>query len=209
MKTISYCITACNEAAELDRLLTQLDKHIRPEDEILVQLDEGSYTIDVLNVANKFNVGTPYIYHRIWFSLNNNFATFKNNVKKFATRDYYFLIDADEYLSEGLLEHLPTILEDNPTVDIWALPRINTVEGLTSEDIQTWGWRVDEKGWVNYPDFQTRICKNQKDIWWEGKVHERLTGPSKVVVALPEGFDLLHPKDIERQRRQNALYSKI
>lgn len=210
MKSISYCITVCNEHEELDRLLTQLDKHLRPEDEILVQMDTDNYTKEVLAVCNKFNMGqTKYEYHRIWFPLNNNFAEFKNNVKKFATRDYYFLIDADEYLSDALLEHLPTILEDNPDFDIFALPRINTVEGLTQAHIDAWRWQVNEQGWVNYPDHQTRVCRNDKDVWWEGKVHERLTGVNKKLVALPPGFDLIHPKDIKRQEHQNGYYNQI
>jgi len=210
MVTISYCITVCNEHEELDRLLAQLDKHLRPEDEVLVQMDTDKYTDEVLAVCNKYNMGqTKYEYHRIWFPLNNNFAEFKNNVKKYATRDYYFLIDADEYLSDGLIEHLPTILNDNPEVDIFALPRINTVEGLTQEHINAWRWQVNEQGWVNYPDHQTRVCKNVKDIWWEGKVHERLLGENKVTMGLPPGFDLIHPKDITRQEKQNGYYNQI
>ena len=39
MTTISYAITAWNEAVELDRLLSQLSEHVRPEDEIVVLLD--------------------------------------------------------------------------------------------------------------------------------------------------------------------------
>jgi hypothetical protein len=108
------------------------------------------------------------------------------------------------------MEHLPTILEDNSTVDIWALPRINTVDGLTQAHIDAWRWHVDERGYVNYPDPQTRVCKNVDDIWWVGKVHERLIGPKEAFTAvLPAGFDLIHPKEIKRQEQQNGYYDKI
>jgi glycosyltransferase involved in cell wall biosynthesis len=142
------------------------------------------------------------------YPLNGDFASFKNHLKKFCTKDYIFQIDADEYLSEELLLSLPEILELNPEVELYAVPRINTVEGLTQEHIQKWGWNVNENGWVNYPDYQTRILKNIPEINWINKVHERLVG-AKNTVLLPEGYDLIHPKTIEKQEKQNQLYSTI
>lgn len=213
MPSISYAITACNEHAELERLLDQLNEHIRPEDEIMLQLDRGA-TKEVEKAAIKYNIGTDYEYHRIWFPLDNDFASFKNNLKRHCTRDYIFQIDADEYLSNTLILNLPDILEANPEIDIYAVPRINTVEGLTQEHIQQWGWRVDEKGWVNYPDYQVRLCKNIPQFKWVGKVHERIIGDDGFnanVSFLPTGYDLelIHPKDIKRQEKQNAYYNTI
>ena len=65
--------------------------------------------------------------------------------------DYIFHLDADEIPHEILMAQIHTILEMNE-VDLVCLPRENTVEALTQEWIQRWGWRVTEKGWVNYPD---------------------------------------------------------
>ena len=48
--SISYAITACNEHVELDRLLSQLTEHIRPEDEIIVQMDTPSLVMYLLNL---------------------------------------------------------------------------------------------------------------------------------------------------------------
>ena len=39
------------------------------------------------------------------------------------------------------------------------VPRVNTVEGLTQEHINKWRWNVNENGWINWPDYQTRINK--------------------------------------------------
>lgn len=210
MKTLSYAITACNEHVELERLLDQLQTSVRPEDEIMLQLDTTA-TEEVKKVAEKYNIFCKCEYHRIYASLNNDFASFKNNLKNHCTRDYVFFIDADEYLSDTLLHTIAEVIEFNPRIDIYALPRINTVEGLTQEDIQKWGWSVNDKGWVNYPDPQTRICRNIPTIQWVGKVHERLTGPpiTTAVAQLPEEFDLLHPKTITRQRLQNSYYSTL
>ena len=213
MPSISYAITACNEHVELERLLDQLNKHLRPEDEIMLQLDSNA-TEEVKKVAVKYNIGTDYEYHRIWYPLNNDFASFKNHLKSICSRDYIFQIDADEYLSDTLISNLPDILEINPEVDIYAVPRINTVEGLTQEHIQKWGWRVDERGWVNYPDYQVRLCKNTPQFKWVGKVHERIIGDDGFnanVSFLPTGHDLelIHPKTIDRQEKQNNYYNTL
>ena len=209
MVTISYAITACNEHVELERLLDQLNEHIRPEDEIVVQLDTTA-TEEVKQVAKKYNIGTRYEYHRIFHSLNNDFASFKNNLKSHCSRDYIFQIDADEYLSNELLQYLPEILEMNPEIELYAVPRINTVEGLTPGHILKWGWRVNEKGWVNYPDHQQRVFKNIDRIKWVNKVHERIIG-ARTTEPFPDGFNLnlIHPKTIERQEKQNNYYNTL
>jgi glycosyltransferase involved in cell wall biosynthesis len=202
MIAISYAITACNEHEELERLLDQLYPALRDIDEIILQIDTTA-TEEVKEVAFKYSNITVTA-----FPLAGDFAMFKNNLKNYCTKDYIFQIDADEYLSEELLASLPEILEMNPEVELYAVPRINTVEGLTPEHIQKWRWHVNQEGWVNYPDHQTRILKNIPEINWINKVHERLVG-AKTTVPLPEGYDLIHPKTIERQERQNNYYNTI
>jgi glycosyltransferase involved in cell wall biosynthesis len=201
MPSISYAITACNEHVELDRLLNQLSSSIRDEDEIVVQMDITA-TDEVKDVVNKYKLMNYF------HPLNKDFATFKNNLKGLCTKDYIFQIDADEYLSEELLTYLPAILEDNHSVEMFSLPRINTVEGLTQEHIRQWGWRVDERGWVNYPDYQNRILRNKPEIYWVNKVHEKIIG-AMTTTEIPPGLDLIHPKTIDRQEKQNNYYNTI
>jgi glycosyltransferase involved in cell wall biosynthesis len=202
MANISFAITACNEHIELERLLKQLDKNIKKGDEIVVQLDITA-TQEVKDVVSKYKL-INYIH-----PLNNDFATFKNNLKSICTNEWIFFIDADEYLSDDLLFNIHEILDANEgIVDVISVPRINTVDGLTREHIDKWRWFVDENGYVNYPDYQTRICSNKSSIIWVNKVHERLTG-WKTTANLPYGYDLIHPKTIERQERQNNYYNTI
>jgi hypothetical protein len=201
MPSISYAVTACNEHVELDRLLSQLTEHIRPEDEIVIQMDITA-TNEVKAVVNKYKLMNYF------HPLNKDFATFKNNLKGLCTKDYIFQIDADEYLSEELLTYLPAILEDNSSVEMFSIPRINTVEGLTQEHIRQWGWRVDEKGWVNYPDYQNRILRNKPEIHWVNKVHEKIIG-AMITTEIPPGLDLIHPKTIDKQEKQNNYYNTI
>jgi len=208
MPTISYAITACNEHVELERLLNQLNESIRLEDEIVVQLDITA-TAEVKAVAEKYNVGAPYEYHRIQATLNNDFASFKNNLSEHCTRDYIFQIDADEYPHPELIENLPALLEHNPEIDVFLVPRINTVEGLTEEHIRKWGWNV-QNGRVNFPDYQWRIWINKKNIKWINKVHERLDGFGLYCnLPLLDELCLYHPKDIIRQEKQNNFYNTL
>jgi len=213
MPSISYAITVCNEHVELDRLLSQLSS-IRDEDEIVVQMDVSQNDIPTLPEDKKKVLG--YIMNLqeqghirvILHPLNNDFASFKNNLKGLCSKDYIFQIDADEYLSEDLLTYLPAILEDNNSVEMFSVPRINTVEGLTEQHVKQWGWRVDERGWVNYPDYQNRILKNKPEIHWVNKVHEKIIG-ARTTTEIPPGLDLIHPKTIERQEKQNNYYNTI
>lgn len=199
MPSISYAITACNEHRELFFLLDILRNNIRKEDEIVIQLDSNA-TQEVRDIAKDY----------IEFPLNKDFASFKNNLSKHCSKDFIFQIDADEYIQSWFIESLPKILAYNPTVEVLLVPRINTVSGLTDEHIQKWGWNVNEKGWVNFPDYQSRIWKNNDKIRWINKVHERLDGFTEFS-PLPqmEEYCLFHPKDIERQERQNLLYQII
>jgi hypothetical protein len=201
MPSISYAITACNEHVELERLLSQLSSSIRDEDEIVVQMDLNA-TDEVANVVRKYNLLKTY------YPLSNDFASFKNNLKNICTKEYIFQIDADEYLSDQLIEWLPTVLEVNKEVEMFSVPRINTVEGLTEAHIKKWRWNVSEGGCVNYPDYQNRIFKNKPEIHWVNKVHEKLVG-AMVTTEIPYGLDLMHPKTIERQEKQNNYYNTL
>jgi hypothetical protein len=106
------------------------------------------------------------------------------------------------------MESMPGILEVNTDVEMFSVPRVNTVEGLTEAHIKQWGWYVNQDGWVNYPDYQNRILKNIPTIQWVNKVHEKIIG-AMVTCSLPEGFDLYHFKTIEKQEKQNNYYNTI
>ena len=204
MPSISYAISACNEHVELERLLNQLDRNIRDIDEVVIQLDVTA-TPAVEEVCYKYPAFTL-----IQFPLNNDFASFKNNLKNKCSRDYIFQIDADEYPHPELLETLPSILEANDDTDVFLVPRINTVEGLTEQHIKQWGWNVTGDSRVNFPDYQWRIWKNIPKIKWINKVHERLDGFGLYTNFPPlDEMCLYHPKTIDRQEKQNNYYNTI
>jgi len=205
---ITYAITVCNEFIEIQRLVGFLLQHKRIQDNIVILYDEANGDPEIENFLRSHSVNGEFAWHKAKF--DRHFANWKNKLTSFCTGDYIFQIDADEIPHEKLIEVLPEILEENIECDIIMVPRVNTVKGLTQEHIQKWGWRVDEKGWVNWPDEQWRIYKNKPEIYWVNKVHERLEG-FKVWTHLPiiEEFALYHPKTIEKQEKQNNLYNNL
>jgi glycosyltransferase involved in cell wall biosynthesis len=203
---ISYAIPVHNEYEEIDRLLEHLLKHKKEVDEIVVQCDEGNTTGNVYKVLDKYKDKV----HIIEFPLNRDFASFKNNLKNHCTGDWIFQIDADELPDEYLIDTLPSILKNNPNTEVFWVPRINTVQGITREHIKKWGWNIDNNGRINFPDYQCRILQNTPSIQWVSKVHEVLYGhKSQTQLPSNDEFCLIHPKSIERQEHQNKLYSTI
>ena len=204
---ISYAIPVCNEHVELKKLLDFLHKNIDEKDEIVVQCDKGNTTPEVYEVLGTWQGGPLKV---IEFPLNGHFSNFKNNLKEHCTGDWIFQIDADELPHESLITNLKSLLELNPTTEMFLVPRVNTVEGLTQEHINKWRWNVNEKGWVNWPDYQTRIIQNGPKIKWQNKVHEQIIGIStKGALPTEEEWCLYHPKSIGRQEAQNNFYDSL
>ena len=201
---ISYAILTHNEGRYIQKLLDFLVNNKRSEDEIVIVDDFSSeeLTLDTLE-RYKDNV---QIYYREF----DGDHTQKNFLNNKCTGDYIFQLDADEIVTLEFLHLLPQLLEANKETDLFLVPRINTVEGLTQDHIDKWRWNVNDKGWVNYPDYQMRLYRNNADIKWTGLLHSIITG-HKSYIALPqvELYSMLHPKEIQRQEEQNNLYDKI
>jgi glycosyltransferase involved in cell wall biosynthesis len=206
---ISYTITACNEDKDLEKLLNVLRTYIKDEDEIILQLDKENTTEEVRNISSIYKERIPSL-NVIEFSLNGDFASFKNNLRTHSTKKWIFNIDADEIPSGFLIENLNTILSENDELDVLIVPRWNVVDGITQEHINKWRWRFDDLGRINWPDWQMRIYKNKEQIRWKNKVHEVLEGFEKYAM-LPEDKDycLFHNKTIQRQEKQNDFYNTI
>ena len=225
--TISYCIAVHNEHVELNLLLEQLFKFLGPNDEIIVQGDQGKVTNRVISVLHSYTKDARLVY--LEYPLQKDFATFKNNMVKQAKKDYVFLLDADEFPPDFLLSNLEFILEANSEIEVIRIPRTNVVQGLTNQHIKKWKWKVDlvqiqgsefqtvlrEKynittdqiSIVNFPDYQSRIWKNHLGIEYYGKVHEQLED-FKSYSHLPADleYSIFHVKGIDRQEKQNEFY---
>ncbi len=202
---ISYGITVHNEAEELEKLLGKLILSIDEEDEVVICVDGDDE--NVKGVIELYSIDSRVIHYNR--KLSKDFSAQKNSVIEKASGDYIFHIDADEYPHKVLLLQLKRIIEMNDNVDLMWIPRINTVDGMTQEDIQKWGWKVTEKNWVNYPDYQARVFRRDDTIRWTRPLHEYITG-IKTYAHLPpqKELSLYHPKTIEKQTQQNMFYNE-
>ena len=204
---ISYSILTHNEDESLQRLLEFLVKHKDEEDEIVILDDysDNPKTIEILDVMTSMYEMTFEQRH-----LLKDYAGQKNFLKNMCTGDYIFNLDADELPHKQLIKNIKPILESNPTIDLYWVPRVNTVDGITQEHIDKWRWNVNEKGWVNWPDYQGRIWRNRPNILWKNKVHEVLHGYKEhTYLPMEEEFCFYHPKDIDKQEKQNKFYEGI
>lgn len=230
---ISYCIAVHNEHKELNLLLNRLTNFIDLDDEIIIQGDQGKVTNQVVSVIRSF-IGSDSRVNYVEYPLNNDFATFKNNLIKQARGEFVFLIDADEYPSSTVLVELKNLLQ-SANSDVFALTRLNVVNGLTQEWIDKWHWKVEpfdisdtefedvllncydmeissksEIELVNFPDYQLRIWRNGIGIEYNRPVHEILVNyNANNLQILGTEYCLYHVKEMDRQIKQNSFYDKI
>ena len=204
---ISYAITVCNEFVEIQRLVNFLVANKRHQDEIIIQFDSTNGDPEIEAYLRTHSVNAEFNWH--FYEFQGDFSHMKNHLTDMCTGDYIYQIDADEMPSTYVLDMLPEVLQHN-SVDVLKVPRINTVEGITPEHIETWNWCVNEHGWINFPDFQWRIYKNNGKIKWINRVHEVLEG-YKTMSYLPTETEwcLVHNKTIKKQEQQNKLYNGL
>lgn len=205
---ISYAITVCNEFEEIIKLLTQLLNYKGENSEIVVLLDVPKASPELVEYlelqanADKINL--------IESDFGGDFAEWKNLLNSECKGEWIFQLDADEFLEPDLIANLEEILESNSDKDMIVVPRINIVNGITDEHIQKWNWKVNENGWINFPDYQTRIYKNSEKIGWVNKVHERIVGFENYSnFPSYEIYCIKHIKDIKRQEKQNEYYNTL
>ena len=205
---ITYAITVCNEFLEIQRLVAFLLTHKRLQDNIVILFDETNGDPEIEMFLRAHSINGEFSWHKDKFQ--GHFADWKNKLTSLCSGDYIFQIDADEMPCTPIIESLPFLLEQNPDVEVYLVPRVNTVEGMSQDHMQQWGWNVNSEGWVNWPDYQWRIYKNVPTIKWKNKVHEQLTGFVQYAnLPMEEDYSLYHPKTIERQIKQNEYYNTL
>lgn len=210
----SFAITTHNEGNSIKYLLDSILNAEKDYDFEIVILDDYSTekaTLDILNLYGKYiNIKVKYE------KFNNNFAAHKNLLNSYCEGDYIINIDADEYLDSFLVSNIDKIVESNPDIELFWVPRVNVVYGLTDQHVRMWKWRVSAVDWcehpvINFPDYQARIYKNlPSKIKWHRKVHEYIQG-AETFTYLPatKEYCIMHEKPIFKQEQQNKLYGEI
>lgn len=204
---ISFGILVHDERISFKKLLDSIIDAKKGYDyEIVVIYDrpEGNEKTGTDKIIENYKDHIKVFHH----PLNNDYGAQKNFMTEKCSGDYIVNPDADELFSDYVLENADMLAAQSEV--IW-LPRINTVKDMTTEWAQRFGYRVNEKGWINWPDPQARIYKNDYPrIKWINKVHETLFGhESFAVLPEDERLAILHPKTLDRQIKQNEKYAKI
>lgn len=205
---ISFAITTHNEGQYIQDLLNQLIPFCLDSGDEIVIVDDYSTeetTVRILEEHRNHDIVKIFSHE-----LMGNFAEHKNYLTSKCTGEYIFQVDADETINPDFLDNLHSLLELNPEADLFWVPRVNVVSGLTADDVARWNWRVDYRGWVMFPDYQSRLYKNKSHISWKGKVHEQISGyGSFLTLPAEEEWSLYHIKTIDRQREQNTFYETL
>ena len=198
---ISYAICVCDEHRELNSLLSFLVHVIDKDDEINILVDSGKVTPKVKSVLHQFN--DRIVVNERKFC--GNFSTHRNYHITKCTGDYIFVLDADEIPQENLIKNIKTF-----DSDILFIPRINIIQGYTEDWCKRMNFRVNEVGWINWPDYQGRFFKNDGKIKWSLGLHERLMGSNKVSQFQADpSVAIWHIKSIQKQDTQDLFYKNL
>jgi len=213
MPTLSYLVTVHNEDRTLSNLLTRLIGFVGTDDEIVI-LDDFSDNPECQKVLSEYSkMDSIRLFQH---ALDHNYGEHKNYGNKQCTKEWIFQLDGDELPSETLLGNVKDIIDANPEIELFLLPRINDFRGVTEDHAKQWGWRLspcptcENRPIIKWPDYQGRLYKNVPDrIRWDRRLHEKLEGAMKFAI-LPADFDLAlyHDKSIETQLNTNKRYNK-
>ena len=209
--SISYLVTCKNTGFPLQFLLERLYKYSEGNECII--LDDYSDDKDTLGILQNVVRDGNGFFQLHQHKLDNSYSEHKNYGKSLCKNSYIFQIDDDELPSETLLESLKEIIELNPTIDLFWIPRINDFKGVNHQNAAQWGWRLtpyEDRFIVNFPDLQGRLFRNVDYMRWERRLHEKVEG-AKTYVHLPHEYELSlhHNKTIEKQIQTNLRYNKM
>jgi len=136
--------------------------------------------------------------------MKDNLTVISRNIEIFhnfkCSGDYIFLIDADEMPQETLLKRVKEIINETKG-DVIMVPRINIHPGSTVEWLTKNQFKANEMGWINWPDYNCRIFKNDPTkICFANSLHESITGYENRVTLnpIPE-LAIWHIKSVEKQ----------
>jgi len=181
MKNISGCLICYNEEKVIRRALESLSKVV---DEIV--LYDSFSTDKTLDIAKEF--GCTIYQHEF-----DNHRNQKNRAIEKCTKDWIFLIDADEYLEQKLIDNVESLTNNTEMIDAFTFPRKNY---------------IDNDGPQGFPDFQTRLFRNYVRHFGH-PFHHRADGNSKRNTVVMDKGCIMHKKTLQRQEHQNRLYYSL
>ena len=206
---ISYIISCHNETTSLNALISLIEKFRCPLDEIII-LDDYSDNPETQRIIKEHSGSCKVLQH----ALDKNYGQHKNFGIENSKGDYIIQFDADELPTEAIIgENLHSIIESNPSIECYGIPRINNFIGITSEIAKRWNWRLSpyqDKQIVNFPDYQLRCFKRDYPrIGFTRRLHEKIEGYREYAFLPAEpDYSILHTKTIETQIETNIRYNE-
>jgi glycosyltransferase involved in cell wall biosynthesis len=144
---LSIAICTHNEGDYIRQLLTKLTNFIVQDlsgiQYEIVVVDDYSTDAETKKILGEFYDKTesrPFAINLYQHTLNGHYAEHKNHMNSLCNGDWILNLDADEWVSDDFLGFIPTLIDSNPEIEAYWIPRINTVEGLTLKHLQKWGW---------------------------------------------------------------------
>lgn len=198
--SISFAITTHNEFIQLKKSIDVIESFKDDSDELLFLDDfsDNDKTLKLLENRNTFKR-----------KFEKDYSDHKNYLNSLCSCDYILQLDGDEVLSQKLITNIKSIIQDNADTDLFYIPRANYVQGINKSYLKRWNWKMDNKKRINYPDFQGRLFKNKKELYWHRSVHERITGNKNFSkLPLDNDLDIIHEKHIQKQIANNNFYSE-
>jgi len=202
---LTYAICVCTEARELNDLLAFLKRVKDKEDEINILIDSKKVT-DAVRAVLKRHRDDVTIHAR---DFCGNFSEHRNHHASLCTGDYIFVIDADEIPQENLIKTIKRVIADT-RADLVYVPRINICPGYTEKWLEKHSFKVNDNGWINWPDFQGRVYRNTSTLKWSKGLHETISGSEKTIgLQSTPTLALWHIKSVEKQEMQDIFYKTI
>lgn len=204
--TFTYAVEVCNEDKELYSLLSFLVKVKESTDDINVLIDSGKVTQGVRDVLSHFDLPDVSTCER---EHDGDFAAHRNYHIEQCKGDFIFMIDADEIPQEPLIQNMRTPIMETGCDCIY-IPRMNICPGATGEWLQKCNFKINEAGFINWPDYQGRIFRNKASIRWSKSLHEKVEGFEKAIsLEANPLIGLWHIKSVEKQDKQDQFYKQL
>lgn len=181
---ITVLIITLNEEANLSRCLASV-KNVA--DEVIV-LDSGS-SDNTIKIAQEFGAKTAF---KKW----EGFGQQKNYGQSLATNPYILSLDADEELSEDLINKIKSLKEGN-------------LVGAYSFNRLSWFYGKFIRHGLEYPDWKIRLYPTNW-LWNTEAVHEKLLIPTENEITRVGGELYHYPYlDFNHHLKKTMQYSQL